>query len=136
MLHTARGAVGRPIVAQRRSLSCDARFERAADAAVELADLARVKRAGGTPGIDLRPPEGLVRVDVPDTCEGSLVEESCLHRSTPPGQAFAQVAGREFAFERFKAEAGREIRVGLVCSKHEPGSEPPDVAVGDVRAVV
>ena len=136
MLHSSRPSVERPIVAEGRSLARDSGLERSADTAVEGADLARIELAGSLSRIESRPPKRLVGVDVSDPGEGSLIEQSGLDRSPSAREPFGQLGGRESALERLEAETGRKVRVELVCVQDEPGSEPANVPVRDVRSVV
>jgi hypothetical protein len=117
-------------------LSRDSRLERSANATVECADLASIELAGRSPRIDPRAPERFVGVDISDSGERSLVEERCLDGSLPPRESLAEIGCGKSASQRLEAEARRQIGLQLVRSKHEPGSEPPDIAVPDVRSVV
>src|SRR5207249_7921904 len=75
VLHRARCTFRRAVVAQRRSLSCDARVQRATDAAMKFAELAAVEFPRRPSGIDSCPPQRLVGVDVPYARQNALVEE-------------------------------------------------------------
>src|SRR5213075_3004841 len=86
--------------------------------------------------MDLRVPERLVGVDVPEAGHRPLVEDRRLDRSTPPAEALRQKGGGEPAAERLRAEPDGEMRPGLRGIEQEPGPEPAEVAVGDPRAVV
>src|SRR2546430_1109153 len=79
-------------------------------------------RRGGM-GVDLRPPERLVDVDVPQAGECALVEERRLDRGAAVGEARAEGFWGEAAVERLLAEAGREVRLELVVSEQEPRAE-------------
>jgi hypothetical protein len=136
VLHGAAGAVGRAVVAERRSLSCDAGSERSADAAVKRGDLGVRELAGGLERVDLGTPERLVRVDVPDPGQAALVEDRGLDGSLPPLKRFGQAACGEGRRERFPADPRGEVGVELSRLGEELGAEAPDVAIHDVRAVV
>src|SRR3954452_7446982 len=86
--------------------------------------------------MDLRAPERLVGVDVPDAGDRALVEERRLDRRLPLLQARRQRRRREGGAERLLAEPRIEVRVELVRLEQQPGAEAADVAIGDVRAVV
>ena len=81
-------------------------------------------------------PECLVRVDVPDSSGCLLIEERPLHRRAPPGQRACECGVGERAFERLAADTGSEVLLQLAGLEQRPGTEPADVPVGDVRAVV
>src|SRR6266540_1441707 len=136
LLHRAGRAVGCAVVAQRRALAGDPRLERAADSAVERAELGRLQRSGRPQRLDARPPERLVRVDVPQPGHGALVEDGRLDGGAPVAQALSEEAGREGGSERLRAVLDREIRLELTRLEQQPGSEPAHVAIGDVRRIV
>src|SRR5437868_1984148 len=135
-LHPPGRAIRPPVVAQRRPLSANAGLERLPDAAMQGAHLRLVELARRPARIDLRPPERLVRVDVPEPGERALVEQGRLDRRAAPREPRCQRLRRERALERFAAQPGGEVRVELVVAKHEPRAEPADVAIRDVRSVV
>ena len=86
--------------------------------------------------MDPRTPQCLVGIDVPDAREHALVEEERLDRRPPAGKLLTELPCREFGPERFAAEARREVILELARFEQEPGAEPADVAVGNVRSVV
>ena len=92
--------------------------------------------AGGPERVDLRAPERLVRVDVPDPGQAALVEDRGLDRSLPPFERFGQAASSEGRRERLPADPRCEVRVELSRLGEEPGAEAPDVSIHDVRSVV
>src|SRR5207247_5549083 len=110
-------------------------LERATDAAMERADLRRIRCAGAAPGIDSPSPKRLVGVDVPDAGEVSLIEESGLDRGPPPLEPFRQLGRGKSALERLEPEARRQVRVELVRAQDKPRSEPANTPVRTVRAV-
>jgi hypothetical protein len=59
--------------------------------------------------MDARTPQGLVRVDVPQTCEKPLVEQERLDASTPPGEKAAKRRGSESIVERLRSEGASEV---------------------------
>ena len=103
---------------------------------MERLHLHRIEAEAGPFRAKARAPEGLVRVDVADPRDGTLVEEHGLDRRTPSGQRRCEPCRRERGGERLRPEPGREVVVQLVPLEHEPGSEAPDVSVDDVRSVV
>jgi hypothetical protein len=87
--------------------------------------------------VEPRPPERLVRVDVPDAGEDALVEDDCLQGRAAAREAVGERAGRERVPERLDADARREVRLELAGLEEEPRAEAPDVPVSDgVRPVV
>ena len=78
---------------------------------MEHADLAGIQLAGGPSGVDSRPPERFVGVDVSNPRERSLVEECCLHRGSPPRESLGQAGCGKSRLEGFQAETGGEVGV-------------------------
>jgi hypothetical protein len=135
-LHSAFLAVRRPVVAQGRPLAGDSRLEGLANGFVESLQLLLAQVAGGPERMDLRPPERLVRVDVPHACGGTLVEERRLHRGAPSIEARGQTRRRERAGQRLFPEALGQVWDVLARLEQQPRAESPDVAIDDVRPVV
>jgi hypothetical protein len=136
VLHRARAAVRRPVVAERRSLSRDAALERAADASVDGPSLAFVEGARRRVRVEACEPERFVDVDVPEPRDRSLVQECRLHGRLPLGEPLTQEAGGEALSQGLRAVLHREVRLELARLEKEPGSEAPDIPVGDVRSIV
>ena len=86
--------------------------------------------------MDSRAPERLVGVDVPHAGDGALVEDRRLDRGTPPGELLSEVLRAVRIRERLAPDARIDVCVHLVGLQQEPGAEPPDVSVGNVRPVV
>src|SRR5215213_9092414 len=86
--------------------------------------------------MQLRVPKRLVDVDVPETGQRALIEESCLQRRTAAFQPLAQPLRRERGHERLLAEPRTEIRLELAGLEQQPRAETADVAVADLGAVV
>src|SRR4051794_18134656 len=86
--------------------------------------------------MDLRAPERLVDVDVPQARHRALVEQRRLDRRPPAGQTLAEPLRRERAVERPAAEAPAEIVGDLVGLEQMPRAEAAHVAVGDVGTVI
>src|SRR5262249_2276208 len=131
-----RRAVGSSVVAERRTLTPDARIERAFDAFAEGAYLVRGERAGRPQRMHACPPERLVDVDVAQPRDGPLVEQRSLDRGLAVGEAAGERLRRERTAERLAAEALCEVGVECVGLHEQPCAEAPDVAVDDLRAVV
>ena len=102
----------------------------------ELGELFRRQLVARPEGMEARPPERLVCVDVPDACEEALVEDERLQRRAPPGDLVGEGARRERPAERLGADALREVGLELAGLEEQPGSEAAHVAIGDVRSVV
>ena len=114
MLHPARLAVRRRVVADGRALPREASLERAPHGAVETLDVLRVEITRRSQRMDARPPERLVDVDVPHSRNRSLVEERCLDRRAPPGEPLAERPRRETATEGLLPQARAEERLDVV----------------------
>ena len=110
--------------------------QRGPDAAMEGRDLSLGQLSGRPLRMDLRPPERLISVDVPHPSKSALVEDGGLDRSLAPCERFAETARGESWRERLAAEPLREVRVDFTRLDEQPGSEPADVPVDDVRSVV
>ena len=100
------------------------------------AELIAVERAGKTLWVEPGVPERLVHVDVPEAGQGPLVEQRGLQRGAAPLQPLAQSLRREGGDERLLAETRPEVRLELARLEQQPGAETPDIAVGDLAAVV
>src|SRR4029077_20672242 len=77
-LHLSGAAVGVSVVAQSRTLAGNASPERALDSAHERFELRGIHVAGRAQRVEARPPQRLIRVDVPNACEEALVEDDRL----------------------------------------------------------
>jgi len=111
-------------------------LERRTDAAVEPPQLGTVEARCRAEWVELRPPQGLVGVDVPHPGKCALVEERSLEGRAPAGEAHAEAGGREERVERLVADARSEVRLRLPRLEQEPRAEAPDITVSDVRSVV
>src|SRR2546421_2680677 len=103
MLHPPRLSVRRPVVTQRRALSCDSRFECATNTPMERAYFWRLELIRRPTRVDPRPPESLVGVDVPHAGERPLVEENAFHRATTLAEPPAEIAAGKARPERLDA---------------------------------
>ena len=90
----------------------------------------------GRERMHLRAPQRLVRVDVAHAGDGALVEQRCLDRCATVRQPVREVVRAVCAVERLAPDTRVDVRVHFGRLEQEPGSEAPDVAVGDVRPVV
>src|SRR5262245_45385585 len=95
VLHPARAAVRRAVVAKRRALALDAGPERGSNAAVKRPQLVLAQLAGRSQRVHPRTPERLIGVDVPDARQPALVEDHGLHRRPPVGESLGQAPRRE-----------------------------------------
>ena len=135
-LHLSGGAVGVSVIAQSRTLAGDASPERALDSAHQRFELRGIHVAGRAQRVEARPPQRLVRVDVPDACEDALVEDDRLQGCAPAREAVDERSRRERPAERLDADLGREVRLEVRRLEQEPGAEASHVPVCDVRSVV
>ena len=103
---------------------------------MEAGELIALEALRRTQRVDLRPPQGLVDVDVPHARERSLVEQRRLDRGASTCEQPAEACCGEERVERLLAEARREVRVELAGLEEQPRSEAAHIAVGDVGAVV
>jgi hypothetical protein len=110
--------------------------EGTADAAVEAPHLAGVEARGDPERIDARAPKRLVHVDVAHSGERPLIEQSGLDRGAASGETATEVVCCEDGIERLLPHPGREVGLDFTRLEYQPGAEPPDVAVRDVRFVV
>ena len=92
--------------------------------------------AGRAQRVQPRPPQRLVRVDVPNAREDALVEDDRLQGRAPAREAVDERSRRERAAEWLDADLGREVRLEVRRLEQEPGAEAPHVPVCDVRSVV
>src|SRR5262245_36767403 len=129
VLHRASVAVRRDVVAERRSLSLDSLAQDRPQRAVEPREPLLVELARGPERMDLRAPERLVRVDVPDAGDAPLVEEEGLDRRRATGGRRGQPRGGEGRCQRLRPEAGVEVELQMIGLEELPGAEPPDVPV-------
>jgi len=86
--------------------------------------------------MDLRPPERLVDVDVPEPRHRSLIEQRGFDRCAAALESPREPARRERALERLDAESLFEVRLELVYLEQLPGPEAADITVSNVRSVV
>ena len=93
------------VVAQARALPRDAGAERSTDRLREPRELVGVERAGLAQRVQLRAPQRLVDVDVPQPRDGALVEQRRLERGTAVRQSLAESFRREATLEGLDAEA-------------------------------
>jgi hypothetical protein len=137
VLHSAGATSGVPVVAERRSLAENPHLERLPDRLSKRDELGVREGARRAERVQARAPERLVDVDVPEARGSALVEKCGLERSSTAGKRLGECPRRELALERLAAEPARaEVLVELAGLEERPRSEPPDVAVGDVRPVV
>jgi hypothetical protein len=129
LLHRTGSAVGCPVVAQRRALPGDAGSQRRADGAREPDDFVARELVRGAQRAQARTPEGLVRVDVPEAGDDTLVEEDGLQRGLPARELSAEPTRRELRAEGLGAVLRLQVRLELRLLEDEPCSESPDVAV-------
>jgi hypothetical protein len=135
-LHLSGGAVGVSVIAQSRALAGNASPERALDSAHQRFELRGIHVAGRAQRVEARPPQRLVRVDVPNACEDALVEDNGLQGRAPACEAVDERSRRERPAERLDADLGREVRLEVRRLELEPGAEAPHVPVCDIRSVV
>jgi hypothetical protein len=86
--------------------------------------------------VDLRAPERLVGVDVPDPGDRALVEDRGLDRRAPGLELLGEVLRLVRGVEWLATDARVEVGVHVGRFEQEPGAEAADVAIGDVRSVV
>ena len=95
-----------------------------------------LERGGRRERMDLRPPERLVGVDVPDAGDRPLVEDRRLHRRPPPCELLGQVLGPYASPSGSRPDPRVDVRVHFGRFEQQPRAEAAHVAVGDVRSVV
>jgi hypothetical protein len=110
--------------------------KRCSDPAVQPADLLPRQAAGGSEGMDLRPPERFVRIDVPQSGCSALVEDRGLDRRAAALEPCCERRGREALAERLLTEPLQEIWSFFVTLQKHPRSKAANVTVRDVRSVV
>ena len=86
--------------------------------------------------MDLRAPERLVGVDVPDARDRALVEDRRLDRGSPALELLAPGASPDTAASGSRPDARIDIGVHFGRFEQQPRAEAPNIAVGDVRTVV
>src|SRR5262249_46559334 len=121
-------------VAEVGPLVADPGPERLPHAVAQCRDLLGGERARLAPRVDLRPPERLVGVDVPEPRDRPLVEDRRLHRRLAAAEPLGEKPRREAALERLGTNAHREVVLCLFRLEQRPGAEAPQVAIGDPRA--
>ena len=108
-LHRALASVGSAVVAEGGTLARDSAAKRTPDAAHEVAELFLGQLVAGPQGMEARPPESLVGVDVPDTGEEPLVEDERLQGRAAAGDRVGERACRKRPAEWLGADALREV---------------------------
>ena len=136
VLHRAPVPVRRDVVAKRRPLPFDPLPQHGPQRAVETRQLGPVELARGAKRMNLRAPERLVRVDVPDTRQAPLVEEEGLDGCRATCRERGEAGGGEGWCERLGAEASVEVHLQVLLVEELPRPEPPDVPVTDRPAAV
>jgi hypothetical protein len=129
-------AVGLRVVPKRRALPRDAHAKRGADRTMEPHDLVGVQALRRTQRMDLRAPECLVDVDVPEPGNGALVEQGGLDRRASFLERRRKRPRAEAATKRLRAQLGVEVRVDLARLEEQPGAEPAHVPVKNLGFVV
>ncbi len=124
------------VVVERRA--CRARPSRAPCGSPRCSrrSSSRVELARRPLRVEPRVPERLVGVDVPEPGDRPLVEDRGLERVRRPPGARRAARRREERVERLVADAGGEVRLGVLGVEQQPRPEPSGVAVCDVRSVV
>jgi len=136
VLHAAPSTVRGGVVAQAGALPLDSRSQSVLDRAGEARELAFSKRPCRTKWVELRPPQRLVDIDVPEPRDRPLIEERGLDRCAAAFEPLPEPARCERALERLHAEPLFEVRVELAGFEQLPRAESADVAIRDVRTVV
>ena len=135
-LHRAFASVGAPVVAEGGALALDSAPECSANATNELGELFPGQLVSRPEGMETRPPESLVGVDVPDPGEEALVENERLQGRAAAGDPVGEGTRGERPAERLGTDALCEVGLQLAGLEEQPCSESTHIAVGDVRAVV
>ena len=86
--------------------------------------------------MDLRAPQCLVDVDVPEPGERSRIEERSLDRRAAAFELPAEPSRRERSLERLDPESVIEVRPELAGLEQLPGAEAAHVAVRNIRTLV
>jgi len=136
VLHATPSAVRRGVIAQARALPFDSRLQHVLDRTCQPGELVLVERPGGTQRVDLRAPERLVDVDVPEPRDCALVEERGLDGCASPFELSAETASGERAVEWLRPQALLEVGLQLADLEQLPRAEAPNVSIRDVRSVV
>src|SRR6185503_1185820 len=137
VLHPPSAPLRVAVVAQGGALTGDAHLQRSSNGLAEPRDLVAVERPRRAKRMDPRPPQRLVRIDVPHSRGRSLVEESSLDRGAAPFQRPGERARGEAPLERLAAETPRrEVVLQLPRLEESPRSETANVTIGDVRSIV
>jgi hypothetical protein len=103
---------------------------------VECLEFGVVEFARRPERMEPRAPERLIGVDVPEPGEPALVEERRLDRSSASRERFFELFSGEAAGKRLFAQAAVQVGLEFFWLHEEPGSEPADVSIHDVRSVV
>ncbi len=114
----------------------DAPPNRLAKTAPQGSDLVYIQAPGRSLGMESRPPQALIGVDVPDPRDSSLVEHRGLESSPSLREGSRKVRRRERAIERLEAEALVEVRVKLGLGNEGPRPKPSDIAIDEFCPVV
>src|SRR5712692_3093770 len=132
-LELARPALGVHIVCDRGAAEANGSHEYVADGAIELHRLSAAEPGSVARRMDARPPEALIRVDVPNPAEDVLVEQHRLDPGAPAGQAPAKLLLG--GFQRIKPQPAEEILP--VRFRHQgQAAEAADIGVAEFAAVV
>jgi hypothetical protein len=136
VLHAPPSTVRGGIVAQAGALPLDAGFQDVLDRAGEARELTFFKRPCRTKWVELRAPERLVDVDVPEARDRSLIEERSLDRCAAAFKSLSEPRRRERALERLDPESLFEVGLEVLGLEQLPRAESTDVAIREVRTVV
>ncbi len=136
VLHTTPSAVRRRVIAEARALPFDSRLQRILDRTCQPGELVLFEGPGGMQRVDLRPPERLVHVDVPEPSDRSLIEERGLDRCASAFELLTESSRRERSPERLDPEPVLEVRLEFACLEQLPRAESPNVSIRNIRAVV
>jgi hypothetical protein len=79
--------------------------------------------------VDLRPPERLVDVDVPEPGNRALIEERSLDGCASPFELGGEAASSERALEWLQPEPLLEVGLQLAGLEQLPRAEAPNVSI-------
>ena len=116
LLERAARAVGVAVVVDRRPSRVDACLQRLDDRVAQRGRLRPRDPVGGTQGVDLRPEQRLVGVDVPDAGDPLLVEQHRLDRRPTRARQREHAIDAEAVPERLDPQSGGEERVERVAA--------------------
>jgi len=103
-LKVSRFAGAGAVVPERRSVGCDGGPQDPANLTVQPAVVLRLEAAGRLRWIDAGCEERFVGVDVPDTCEVSLIHDHLLDCLAAAPERSTELLGRESILERLGAD--------------------------------